>query len=123
MVLLYHYTDKAGSDGITRSGYIKAQLPHGGTVNMPFGVYLTELPPNMYPREIYVANNYDDGAAVQSNQNLLRKTDFYVPLDSAYLPGVYKRASARNEWVYPNDIPLVFNASNNVQVTISIHQR
>jgi len=42
---VYHYTSVKNARKIAQSRVIKAQDPHGGTTDMPSGVYLTGLPP------------------------------------------------------------------------------
>ncbi len=58
MVKLYHYTNYEGLNGIKNTGYIRAQRPHGGAVDLPFGVYLTKLTPDTDSITLII-NNYE----------------------------------------------------------------
>lgn len=113
MVKLYHYTTAENGRNILRSGVIKAQSPHGGTTDMPYGVYLTAMPPSSSTKSL-VFNNFDDRERVSRNfEKLAAKTEIAFVFDSEKLPGVYQRKAAlkggRDEWVCPHDIPIERN--------------
>src|SRR5699024_2349814 len=92
---------------IHKSGVIKAQDPHGGSTDMPTGVYTTRVDPSNSTSAI-VHNNYDDGERVAQNyEKLAEKTEVAFKFPRENIPQAQHRTETkRDEWITHRDLLL-----------------
>ena len=101
MVILYHYTDKAGYQAIQKTGKILMSSATGGDAIAGDGVYLTSLSPQNRSKMMISENNYD-GAQMMfaERQEEDGKVDYWFEFN---LPesAVRKYPAKRDIWLYP----------------------
>lgn len=100
---LYHYTNKAGADGILRSGWLmKSEQFNVWDAKLGDGVYLTHLRPET-GKGFILLNNYGKTTTAQGLDK--DKADWCFKFRTDQLNGVYcKQLSGRIVWRYPNSI-------------------
>lgn len=81
MVRVFHYTNKAGYDGIIESGSIRPSDINQGDAFYGTGVYCTELKPTRPIWDI-LKNNYDNDGGVQGRgEDKMDRADYYFAFD------------------------------------------
>lgn len=107
MPVLYHYTNKAGRDGIMRSKKIKMSMKHVIPADVTFGegVYLTEKEPSSGKNAI-LRNNYDDVWQQMKKKGL---ADYGIKITfPAKHPKLSQmsRSPNRDVWLFEGDLDL-----------------
>ena len=78
---VYHYTNKAGYDGIVKSGAIRPSDIKQGDASYGPGVYGTKLPPST-PIFRVLTNNYDaDGGVTGRGEDVMDRADYVIGFD------------------------------------------
>ena len=99
---LYHYTNKAGADGILRTGWLMKSESQEWDARLGEGVYLTHLRPREGKSAILL-NNYGkttNGQGIDKD-----KADWCFKFKTCQLYGVYDRdLNGRIVWRYPGSI-------------------
>eukprot|EP00438_Fugacium_kawagutii_P034793 Skav236257 [mRNA] locus=scaffold829:512902:520258:- [translate_table: standard] len=81
MVRVYHYTNKAGRDGIIESGQIRPSDIKQGDACYGTGVYATKLEPTCPIWDI-LKNNYDNDGGIQGRgEDKMDRADYYFAYD------------------------------------------
>lgn len=106
---LYHFTSRKNADSIKHDGYIKANFPHNGQANMPFGVYLTQETPYNKVNNIF-ENNFDDLTRNWNTYGLLvdrLEVAFKFKKQDLIDAGAFQNTKTnRNEWIFPKNLSL-----------------
>ncbi|CAG2104595.1 unnamed protein product, partial [Medioppia subpectinata] len=102
---LYHYTNKAGADGIKRTGVIRRSgSANGAGGAFGAGVYFTDLDPHYYFRNEILANNYG-GIAASFKTN----SDYVVIVNRSSLQQgllTQNNVDDRHIYCYANEVPV-----------------
>ena len=101
VIILYHYTDKAGYQAIQKTEKILMSSAAGGDAIAGDGVYLTSLSPRNRSKMMISKNNYDGTQNMfAERQEQDGKVDYWFEFN---LPesAVSKYPTKRDIWLYP----------------------
>jgi hypothetical protein len=110
MVVLYHYTNEQGANGISETGIIRMSERQNRDAFFGNGVYFTMLPPHI-SKQIIVQNNWDGRLPLRIVERYIRqgKIDFvitvHIPDDDPRLKQCDDR-EGRDIVVYLDDVDL-----------------